>query len=58
MNIFIRPKRVCVEIAPGQYALGDLKYTTIDGKYIVHLDDELSEHPWNADDIEFLEDAN
>ena len=52
----IAPKRVCVETGPGTYALGDLKYTTYDGKYIVHLDGECAEHAW--DDVEFLEDAN
>lgn len=52
------PKQVCVETAPGIYALGILKHTTIDGKYIVHLDGECAEHAWEADDVEFLEDAN
>ena len=52
----IGPKRVCVEIRPGEYALGDLKHTTIDGKYVVHLDGECAEHTW--DDVEYLEDAN
>lgn len=54
----IAPKRVCVETYPGIYALGDLKHTTIDGHYIVHLDGECAEHAWTADDVEFLEDAN
>lgn len=53
-----KPKQVCVEIAPGRYALGVLKHTTIDGQYIVHLDGELAEHAWDADQVEFLEDAN
>lgn len=52
----IGPKRVCVEIRPGEYALGDLRYTTIDGKYVVRLDGECAEHTW--DDVEYLEDAN
>lgn len=45
-------------MSDGGYALGDLKHTTIDGKYIVHLDGELAEHAWDADQVEFLEDAN
>ena len=57
-DIRVGAKRVCVETAPGVYALGDLKHTTIDGKYIVHLDGELTEHAWEAADVEFLEDAN
>lgn len=58
MNILAAPKRVCVEIRPGEYALGDLKHTTIDGEYVVHLDGECAEHRWAACDVEFLEDGN
>ena len=54
----VKPKRVCVNTYPGVWALGYLKHITINGKYVVHLDGECAEHEWEADDVEFLEDAN
>ena len=48
-------RRVCVEISPGVYALGDLVHTTIDGDYVIHLDGECTEHRWSACDVEFLD---
>ena len=51
-------RRVVVETAPGVYALGDLKYTTIDGNYIVHIDGECSDHRWESQYVEFLEEYN
>ena len=55
MNVFAAPRRVCVETAPGVYALGTLKYTTIDGEYIVHIDGECAEHRWPSQCVEFIE---
>jgi hypothetical protein len=52
---FRAPARVCVELKPGVYALGDLKYTTKDGRYCVHLDGECSEHIWDSCQVEFIE---
>ena len=48
--------RVCVQMSDGAFAVGDLKHTTVDGKYVVHLDGECAEHTW--DDVEFFENAN
>lgn len=58
MNVLPTTKRVCVQAKPGIFYLGDMKYTTIDGRYCVHLDGELSDHFWDAEDVEFIEGYN
>lgn len=60
MHGFRYPKRCVVEVSPGNYAMGDYKYSTIDGEYVIHLDGELSDHRWPSEAVEILdfEDVN
>jgi hypothetical protein len=53
---FRYPKRCVVEISPGVWAIGDYKYSTMNGDYVVHLDGECADHAWPGDVVEILDD--
>lgn len=54
----VKPKRVVVEVADNDWRLGNLCFSTIDGKFVCHLDGECTNHSFDADQVEFLEDEN
>jgi hypothetical protein len=50
-----RVKRAVVETSPGVFAIGDVKYSTIDGEYVIHLDGECADHRWPSHLVEILD---
>lgn len=56
-NAFCFPKRVIVDMGEGAYATGDLKYTRVDGRFVVQVDGECSEHDWAPEEVEFFDDC-